>query len=238
MDFFNCRYNHAGISVMSFKHLISFEGDKKDYNCLFFHFISCHMRRMFLSSASWPGMLCFIRSRSFFPLSCHSFIHVSWTYVKQPANYLWYIRRVVLPITTSSSRVTTRLPPSRIWLGGWTLPGLQGCGRIGQTSRCFIVCSSPHSHVVSPSSLDPHFCIRDLHRPHKHWFLVSSFTQSEAHLFLQVFHVMPYAIVPLCRHHDLVSGMKFNINNQRWPTLNCNTLLEHMTTLKYNLSSN
>ena len=36
---------------------------------------------------------------------------------------------------------------------------------IGQTSRCFMVCSSPHSHVVCPSSLNPHFCIRDLHRP-------------------------------------------------------------------------
>ena len=28
-----------------------------------------------------------------------------------------------------------------------------------------MVCSSPHSHVVCPSSLNPHFCIRDLHRP-------------------------------------------------------------------------
>ena len=35
----------------------------------------------------------------------------------------------------------------------------------GQTSRCFMVCSSPHSHVVCPSSLNHHFCIRDLHRP-------------------------------------------------------------------------
>ena len=42
---------------------------------------------------------------------------------------------------------------------------VQGCGRMGQTSRCFIVCSSPHSHVVCPSSLNPHFCIRNLHRP-------------------------------------------------------------------------
>ena len=42
---------------------------------------------------------------------------------------------------------------------------VHGCGRMGQTSRCFIVCSSPHSHVVCPSSLNPHFCIRDLHRP-------------------------------------------------------------------------
>ena len=30
---------------------------------------------------------------------------------------------------------------------------------------CFMVCSSPHSHVVCPSSLNPHFCIRDLHLP-------------------------------------------------------------------------
>ena len=36
---------------------------------------------------------------------------------------------------------------------------------MGQTSRCFIVCSSPHSHVVRPSSLNPHFWIRDLHLP-------------------------------------------------------------------------
>ena len=28
-----------------------------------------------------------------------------------------------------------------------------------------MVCSFPHSHVVCPSSLNPHFCIRDLHRP-------------------------------------------------------------------------
>ena len=26
-----------------------------------------------------------------------------------------------------------------------------------------MVCSSPHSHSVCPSSLNPHFCIRDLH---------------------------------------------------------------------------
>ena len=42
---------------------------------------------------------------------------------------------------------------------------VQGCGRMGQTSRCFMVCSSPHSHIVCPSSLDPHFCIRDLYLP-------------------------------------------------------------------------
>ena len=28
-----------------------------------------------------------------------------------------------------------------------------------------MVCSSPHSHIVCPSSLNPHFCIRDLHLP-------------------------------------------------------------------------
>ena len=42
---------------------------------------------------------------------------------------------------------------------------VQGCGRMGQTCRCFIVCSSPHLHIVCPSSLNPHFCTRDLHRP-------------------------------------------------------------------------
>ena len=42
---------------------------------------------------------------------------------------------------------------------------VHGCGSMGQTSRCFVVCSSPHSHVVCPSSLNPRFCIRDLHRP-------------------------------------------------------------------------
>ena len=42
---------------------------------------------------------------------------------------------------------------------------VHGCGRMGQTSRCFMVCSSPHSHVVCPSSLNPHFCIRGLPRP-------------------------------------------------------------------------
>ena len=34
-----------------------------------------------------------------------------------------------------------------------------------QTSRCFIVCSSPHLHVACSSPLNPNFCIRDLHRP-------------------------------------------------------------------------
>ena len=28
-----------------------------------------------------------------------------------------------------------------------------------------MVCSSPHSHIVCPSALIPHFCIRDLHLP-------------------------------------------------------------------------
>ena len=42
---------------------------------------------------------------------------------------------------------------------------VHGCGRMGQTIRCFIVCWSPHSHVVCSSLLSPHFCIRDLHRP-------------------------------------------------------------------------
>ena len=42
---------------------------------------------------------------------------------------------------------------------------VHGCGRMGQTSRCFIFCSSLHSHVVCPSSLNRHFCIRYLDRP-------------------------------------------------------------------------
>ena len=36
---------------------------------------------------------------------------------------------------------------------------------MSQTSRCFIVCSSPHSHAVCPFSFNPHFCIRALHHP-------------------------------------------------------------------------
>ena len=65
------------------------------------------------------------------------------------------------------------LHDSRPMLGAGSSSGLnssssswvQGCGRMGQTSRCFMICSSPHSHVVCPSSLNPHFCIRDLHLP-------------------------------------------------------------------------
>ena len=64
-------------------------------------------------------------------------------------------------------------PTVLILLGAGSSSGLksarsssvQGCGRMGQTSRCFMVCSSPHSHVGCPSSLNRHFCIRDLHRP-------------------------------------------------------------------------
>ena len=51
------------------------------------------------------------------------------------------------------------------WLKSSRSSWVHGCGSMGQTSRCFIVCSSPHSHVVCSSSLNPHFCIRDLHRP-------------------------------------------------------------------------
>ena len=36
---------------------------------------------------------------------------------------------------------------------------VHGCGRMGQTSRRFIVCSSPHSHVVCLSSLHKGYCI-------------------------------------------------------------------------------
>ena len=65
------------------------------------------------------------------------------------------------------------LHDSRTMLGAGSSSGwnssrsswVHGCGRMGQTGRCFIVCSSPHSHVVCSSSLNPHFCIRDLHRP-------------------------------------------------------------------------
>ena len=53
----------------------------------------------------------------------------------------------------------------RPMLGAWSSLVVDGCGSMGQTSRCFIVSSSPHSHVVCSSSLNPHFCIRDLHRP-------------------------------------------------------------------------
>ena len=42
---------------------------------------------------------------------------------------------------------------------------VHGCGRMGQTNRCFIVCSSPHSYAVCPSSLYPHFCVMALHHP-------------------------------------------------------------------------
>ena len=68
-----------------------------------------------------------------------------------------------------SSRYTT---PAPCWaqdlargLNSSRSSWVQGCGRMGQTSRCFVVCSSPHSHVVCPSSLNPHFCIRDLQLP-------------------------------------------------------------------------
>ena len=68
-----------------------------------------------------------------------------------------------------SSHYTT---PAQCWAQdlalGLTLPRLHGNTVVagwGQNSRCFMVCSSPHSHVVCPSSLNPHFCIRDLHRP-------------------------------------------------------------------------
>ena len=65
------------------------------------------------------------------------------------------------------------LHDSRPVLGAGSSSGLNSsryswvhtCGRMGQTNRCCIVCSSPHSHVVCPSSLSPHICITDLHRP-------------------------------------------------------------------------
>ena len=68
-----------------------------------------------------------------------------------------------------SSRYTT---PAQCWAQNlaWSLNSsksswVQGCGRMGQTSKRFIVCPSPHSHVVCPSSLNPHLCLMDLHRP-------------------------------------------------------------------------
>ena len=65
-----------------------------------------------------------------------------------------------------SSHYTT---PAQYWAQdlarGLNSSWVHVCGRMGQISRCFIVCSSPHSHVVCSSSLNPHFCIRDLHRP-------------------------------------------------------------------------
>ena len=74
---------------------------------------------------------------------------------------------------TQSTLLLFESPHSRPMLGAGSSSGLNssrsswvhGCGSMGQTSRCFIVCSSPHSHVGCPSSLSPHFCIRDLHRP-------------------------------------------------------------------------
>ena len=38
---------------------------------------------------------------------------------------------------------------------------VQGSGRLGQTGRCSIVCSSPHLHTVCPSSY-PHFCMKGI----------------------------------------------------------------------------
>ena len=75
------------------------------------------------------------------------------------------IKRILaIVLGCSSSRFTTRLAPKR-GLNSSRSSWVHGCGRMGQTSRCFIVCSSPHSHVVCPASLNPHFCTRDLHRP-------------------------------------------------------------------------
>ena len=71
----------------------------------------------------------------------------------------------------SSFRVTTRLPTSTgrndlaRGFNSSRHSWVHSRGRMGQTSKCVIVCSSPHSHVVCPSSLNSHFCITDLHRP-------------------------------------------------------------------------
>ena len=42
---------------------------------------------------------------------------------------------------------------------------VHSCGRIGKSSRCFIVCSSPDAHAFCPSSFNPYFCIRAVLRP-------------------------------------------------------------------------
>ena len=65
------------------------------------------------------------------------------------------------------------LHDSRPMLGAGSSSGLkssrsscvQCCGSLEQTSGCFIVCSSPRSHPICQSSLNPRFCIRALHRP-------------------------------------------------------------------------
>ena len=81
-------------------------------------------------------------------------------------------------LSSPHARLVTRglhesLHDSRPMLGAGSCSGLNssrsswvhGCGRMGQTSRCFMVCSSSHPYVVCPSSSNPHFCKRDLHRP-------------------------------------------------------------------------
>ena len=88
------------------------------------------------------------------------------------ANFLSFTAHVdfeVQGVLLLSSHYTT---PAQCWaqdlargLNSSRSSWVHGCGRMGQTSRCFMVCSSPHSHVVCPSSLNPRFCIRDLHRP-------------------------------------------------------------------------
>ena len=74
---------------------------------------------------------------------------------------LWYSRITFDAIDSTiffffSSHYTT---PAQCWaqdlargLNSSRSSWVQGCGRMGQTSRCFMVCSSPHSHVVCPSS--------------------------------------------------------------------------------------
>ena len=68
------------------------------------------------------------------------------------------LQNVHFPYTDDVLRLES-LHDSRPVLGTVSSSGVElfqvfmghGCGRMGQTSRCFIVCSSPHSHVVCPS---------------------------------------------------------------------------------------
>ena len=63
----------------------------------------------------------------------------------------------------SSSRVTIRLT-AQCWVQDLARGDELYQVFTGQTSRCFIVCSSPHAHAVCPSSLNPPFCILAWHR--------------------------------------------------------------------------
>ena len=78
--------------------------------------------------------------------------------IEETRAFFFFSRHYTTPAQSLAQDLDRALISSR---SSW----VQGCGRMGQTSRCFIVCSSQHSHVVCPSSLNPQFCKRDLHRP-------------------------------------------------------------------------